>query len=127
MDNFKFMDSWPARVRWVTSIVLPVASLVLFAVLALNSRITWTSPIAIVDLVGAAAIGCSFLFVWSGTASAPRFKLLVAVLLGLGAFILGLDPAGDQALVVIAPGVMIAWGLVFWGYLRRRRAGLASR
>jgi len=129
LDNFKFMDSWPAWVRWLASVLLPGAAVVIFVMLAVSFPPSWSTPIVFVDIFCAAANGCSFLFVWGGAASAPRFKLIVALFLGLAALALTLDLADFDAreLILVVPGVVLAWGIILWGYLRRRRAGLPSR
>jgi hypothetical protein len=136
MDNFKFMDSWPAWVRWV--LVLPVAAagyglkFLLATPLELyymdmgdnDPRLSIVNP-----LYFAIFVICSALFVWCGAATAPRFKLLVAlvlapVALAFAGFHFATYPEGEIAMLV---GVVVACGLIVWGYLRRRQAGLPSR
>src|SRR5215472_6751403 len=79
------MDSWPGWLRWL--LVIPIACTAsLFAVLA--------APLIDQHHVIAALVSIllfSALFVWFGVATAPRFKLVVAAILGL--VILGLDLA----------------------------------
>src|SRR5271165_3305076 len=84
MDNFKFMDSWPAWVRWL--LVLPVAAAcysLSFGLFIVMFNIVWHlhgSFNALFDVVVAI---CSAAFVWLSLATAPRFKLLVALVLAL--------------------------------------------
>jgi hypothetical protein len=137
VDNFKFMDSWPAWVRWV--LVLPAtvaawASIGLLASLApagLQPELKYRHPELLLMIFGVA-------IVWCGAATAPRFKLGTALLLGIALWIftsylmLSLEyvSASTHSWGWFWPwfvGVLIAWGLILWGYLRRRQAGLASR
>ena len=146
------MDSWPAWVRWL--LVLPASFLVLalcmlvqgFAVLALGA--------GRLDLIVPVRVGISFivavLFILSGSATAPRAKSVVALLLAAlplwlayqdySARAMGLRTIGpyeqtanevfsfllDSAIALVV-GVVVAWGLVLRGYFRRRQAGLPSR
>ncbi|HME80767.1 MAG TPA: hypothetical protein VKF82_01685 [Candidatus Eremiobacteraceae bacterium] len=132
MDNFKFMNSWSAWVRWVA--VVPVATFFYgLAALLTNGLLRIWDPrsfrLAGVFLVATLVI-CSSLFVWCGAATAPRFKLVIALLLGLGPLIVAFYAApvmGWFGYAVFGGGVFVAWALATWGYLRRRRAGSLSR
>lgn len=152
MDNFKFMDSWPAWVRWVA--VLP-ASLLAVALCALAEAVIYTvlaragKPDSLVPLTVVALFFCGALFVWTGAATAPRFKLGVAfVLAGVPLWLAyrdyavrtaGLHAIGPyvwqakdvfsyllNAAIALILGVVVGLGLTMWGALRRR-TGLASR
>jgi len=73
---------------------------------------------------------CPCLFVWCGTATAPRAKLLVALLLGLVPLQFAIDayPIPDvYGIAIIGSGVIAGWLLIAWGYVLRRRAGLPAR
>jgi len=90
------------------------------------------------------APGC---FVWCGAATAPRLKLVVASVFGFAVLVYlivnyqnALEEAGSSEFMsgfdlyiwravdpFIIGVVAIAWGLILWGYLRRRQAGLPSR
>ena len=86
----------------------------------------------------------------SGAAAAPRFKLTVALILAAVPLSLAYQDYANRemGLRLIGPyeqtanelfsfllnsaiafvvGVIVAWGLILWGYFRRRQAGLASR
>ena len=130
MDNFKFMDSWPAWVRWL--LVAPAIVLVswffwLISDVAANAPLWFYLVMATIY---------SAVLVWCAAATAPRFKLLLALALGLVliAAVLPLGPTvglwsvhfWDWSGPYVA-GVIIAWGLVAWARMRRRRAGLPSR
>ena len=137
LDNFKFMDSWPAWVRWLL-VLVAANGLPLFWLFV--SRVFgdgWTSLIACLFLASASTIWCS-------VAIAPGSKLGVALGLGSIALIfaysgyledvraantpnmLNLDPTHNISCALVG-GVIVAWGLVVWGYLGRRQARLPSR
>ena len=69
------MDSWPAWVRWL--VVLPIAFAIasVFWILANLFRNAAFFELAVLPV--------SFLFVWCGVATAPRFKLTVGFILAL--------------------------------------------
>jgi hypothetical protein len=108
------MDSWPAWVRWL--LVLPVSAIIpglYFVLLPAGLSSNRALSVALTILAGAC-------FVWCGIATAPRFKLLVALILGLAAVTLAHTayPGFGLSLVV---GVVVACGLTVSGYLRRRQ------
>jgi hypothetical protein len=135
VDDFKFMGSWPAWIRWL--VVLPIA----FAV----ASVFWI----LADLFSNAAffelavLPVSFLFVWCGVATAPRFKLTVAFILALVSLRLAshvfFDLTGSHWFFPFGRGVwlftfwimpeswpyllglVIALGLAVWRGVRRRR------
>jgi hypothetical protein len=134
------MDSWPAWVRWL--LVLPVACVAwLFGILAaVCVDHHFLIPAAISILLLSAG------FVWGAVATAPRFKLVVAAVLGLGVlgfdcivYLEGIREANGGGflsnflidiwrgtVVFIVGGVIIAWGFTLWGHLRRRRTASRS-
>ena len=152
MDNFKFMDSWPAWVRWLAvlptiaialGIVVGITVLLYLLMIAPHDR----SPYAILPLAKFADFFACALFIWCGVAAAPRSKLVVASILSLAPILLiyrdyatlamnsrllgspGMDALYSSELrdmVASISGFVVAWGLIVWGDLRRRQAGLPS-
>lgn len=146
------MDSWPAWVRWV--LVVP-ASLVGVAFCAVSYILAYLAlyhgqkPQGLPPFSIAAPFFCSALFIWCGIAAAPRFKFAVALILSLAPLWLayqdyatraaGLHLVGPyvwqandlfsyllHAVIALIGGVVVAWGLALWGYLRRRQVRLSS-
>jgi hypothetical protein len=114
MNNFKFMDSWPAWVRWL--LVFPVAGVCFgfgFVALGILATVLRNSEL----IMGAVAVVWSILysavFVWCGGATAPRFKLVVAALLGLALlFTFAAEKLPLFGMIGVAVGAIIALGLV---------------
>ena len=138
LDNFKFMDSWPAWVRGPLAVAV-VNVIVLPVFLVLETRDYGGSLFfQLVCLLGSA---CA---IWCGVATVPSAKLATALV--LGGFVLSfaytsyqwdiraasipsmlnLDPTHRVSLALVG-GVVVGWGVVTLGYLRRRRASLPSR
>ena len=135
MDNFKFMDSWPAWVRWVAVLAILAATVFFWQVGWMYAPEWARVPLQILWAVWSAV------FLWCCVAAAPRFKLLVALLLGLvslpvasyvfdplstywghsrntfGFFVFLLMPYSQPYLI----GLIITWGLAVGGFLQRRR------
>ena len=141
------MDSWLAWVRWLAALI----------VLALIHRYFWWPVDTIawilrepqlllrnVAIFNFLTLLGSFLFVWCPVCAAPRFKLAIAFFLGLFPLNVPYDLLSLFGVVgqhhsrlgvsLYVPtswwyvtGVLIAWALIGWGYLRRRQAGLPSR
>jgi len=129
VDNFKFMDSWPAWVRWLLVIaaanLLPLVWLLAFRVFGDN----WIFLLACLILGTAGAIWCS-------VSTAPNSKMGITLAVGVIVLIFAysdylknvrasLDPTQGVPLALVS-GVLVAWGFILWGYFRRRRA-LSSR
>jgi hypothetical protein len=134
------MDSWPAWVRWVA--LLPAVILVSILKIVALALVSSPSIVVVIWLL------TSTLFVWSGVAVAPRLKWVVALILALPLIYVAktfLDESARRAVVVpasayhdyvlvlvewavaILAGTVIAWGLIVWGYLRRRQVSMVSR
>jgi hypothetical protein len=130
------MDSWPAWVRWLAVLAIIAATALWFVygwtwAWARFPQFPFWIPWSIWTAV----------FLWVCVATAPRFKLLVALLLGLvslpvasyifdplrsywahsrntfGFFMFLLMPNSQPYLI----GLIITWGLAVGGFLQRRR------
>jgi hypothetical protein len=120
LDNFKFMGSWPAWVRWIAVIADIVVYTCLFVWLV-QSDMAWNW-----QRFGVILVILGFLSVWGGIAIAPRFKVIPAIFLGLLAMSLASHPwmtdyPYPSFAWFVGTGVAIAWAFSVWGYLRSRR------
>ena len=141
MDNFKFMDSWPSWVRWLAVLIIITATVLWW--LVASPVYTWLAAqpydfgrvVWILWLIWTAA------FLWCCVAAAPRFKVAVALLLGLVSlcmasyafYLLGPErwrlprSLWDFFIFLFDPyswpyamGLLITCLLVVWGLLQRR-------
>lgn len=139
MYNFKFMDSWPAWVRWLSVFPATMVSVAfLFASNAIADSVlpqailAGGEPVALLtmNVWPVVLFSTSALFVWLGAATAPHFKLVSALVIAVAPIAFAyrghtsMSVRSTEACIV---GVMVAWILIAWGYLRRRQAGFLTR
>lgn len=136
LDNFKFMDSWPAWVRWLAVLAILGVTWLWgaygpYSGCCLISAIPFWGPWALWTAV----------FLWCCVAAAPRFKLMVASLLGVFSLCVAsyaFYPLGSENWrfprnlweffsfllrpdsQTYAVGLIIASGLAVGGFLQRR-------
>ena len=138
------MDLWPAWVRWSA---LFAVYILLFGLNRVAIDVTSNRTIGL----GLVWFLWSILAVWCGVSIAPRYKMPVAFVFALFPlymakyyfadyeltkhdFMLLTQDERVQAMaetmtwgLACLTGVIVALGLILWGYLRRRQAGLSSR
>ncbi|MBV8365322.1 MAG: hypothetical protein JO194_02385 [Candidatus Eremiobacteraeota bacterium] len=144
MDNFSFMDHWPPWIRWLTLPAFAGAAILLFweARPAVYSWFDDNYPLRfVVQVLWSLWIAVG---VWCCVAAAPRFKVAVALCLGIVSFV-----AASYVFYILGPkfwplvwarkdiygmigflmlphawgyalGLLITGVLVTWGALRRR-------
>ena len=150
MDNFKFMDPWAASVRW--TLVLPVAGVVAAIYYLVQNFINdvlliplgvglfvWCPAATAPRLkMGVAAVFGLAVLVWTYVEYQSLVREAnnpIRATDAVGIFAGALHSALSRVFLdlyqhffvpAIVAGVIVAWGLVVWGYLRRRRAALPS-
>jgi len=139
MDDYEFMTSWPQWIRWLC--VLPAAFAgIVVAVIASFVIGMFSSE----DTGGPASIRVFFevmmsaIFIFSGTAAAPKYKEAIGILLssvpiGLAVWLwmrsAVLPPdradAGHYISITLCIGVVIAWGTMLNAFVKRHKSSEA--